>query len=78
MLECQPVRDVLYLRNGGGEIEVEVVRLRGIVMSLRDLRGRRRFCCLALAPLGPHSRNMPRAPWWSWGRGLFLTGEVPL
>ena len=30
------------------------------------------------APLAPYSRNMPRALWWSWGRRLFLTIEVPL
>ena len=30
------------------------------------------------APLGPHSRTMPMAPWWSQGRGLFLTSEVLL
>ena len=30
------------------------------------------------APLGPYSRNMPRALWWSWGGGLFLISEVPL
>jgi len=30
------------------------------------------------APLGPYSRNMPRALWWSWGGGLFLMSEVPL
>ena len=29
------------------------------------------------APLGPYSRNMPRALWWSQ-RGLFLMSEVPL
>jgi len=29
-------------------------------------------------PLGPYSRNMPRAPWWSWEAGLFLMSEVPL
>ena len=30
------------------------------------------------APLGPYSRNMRRALWWSWGEGLFLMSEVPL
>jgi len=24
------------------------------------------------APLGPYSRTMPRALWWSLGRGVFL------
>ena len=28
--------------------------------------------------LGPNSRNMPRALWWSWEEGLFLISEVPL
>jgi len=31
-----------------------------------------------IAPLGPFSRNMPRAIWWSQGGGLFLMREVPL
>ena len=30
------------------------------------------------APLGPYSRTMPRALWWSLGGGLFLMSEVPL
>jgi len=30
------------------------------------------------APLGPYSRTMPRALWWSEGGGLFLMSEVPL
>jgi len=30
------------------------------------------------APLGPFSRTMSRALWWSWGGGLFLMSEVPL
>ena len=30
------------------------------------------------APLGPYSRSMPRAPWWSYGGGLFLMSVVPL
>ena len=30
------------------------------------------------APLGPHSRTMPRALWCSWGGVLFLMSEVPL
>ena len=30
------------------------------------------------APLGPQSRIMPIALWWSWGVGLFLVNEVPL
>ena len=30
------------------------------------------------APLGPYSRNMPRALWWSYGVGLFLMSEVSL
>ena len=30
------------------------------------------------APLGPYSRTMPRALWWSEGGGLFLMIEVPL
>ena len=29
-------------------------------------------------PLGPYSRTMPRALWWSWGGGVFLMNEVPL
>ena len=29
-------------------------------------------------PLGSYSRHMPRAPCCSWGRGRFLTSEVPL
>ena len=28
------------------------------------------------APLGPYSRNVPRALWWSWGGGLFLMSEL--
>ena len=31
-----------------------------------------------ITPLGPYSRAMPRALWWSWGGGLFLISEVPL
>ena len=27
-------------------------------------------------PLGPYSRLMPRALWWSYGGGLFLMSEV--
>jgi hypothetical protein len=30
------------------------------------------------APLGPYSRTMHRAPWWSQEGGLFLMSEVPL
>jgi hypothetical protein len=30
------------------------------------------------APLGPGSRTMPRALWWSWGGALFLMSEVTL
>jgi hypothetical protein len=30
------------------------------------------------ADLGPYSRVMPRALWWSQGGGLFLMSEVPL
>ena len=30
------------------------------------------------APLGAHSKDMPRALWWSLGGGLFLVSEVPL
>ena len=30
------------------------------------------------APLGPYSRTMPRALWWSYGGGLFPMSEVPL
>ena len=29
------------------------------------------------ADLGPYSRAMPRALWWSWGGGLFLMREKP-
>ena len=29
-------------------------------------------------PLGPYSRHMPRALWWSYGGGRFLMSEVPL
>ena len=29
-------------------------------------------------PLGPYSRTMPRALWWSYGGGLFLMSEDPL
>ena len=29
-------------------------------------------------PLGPYTRNMPWALWWSQGGGLFLISEVPL
>ena len=29
-------------------------------------------------PLGPYSRNMPRALWRPYGGGLFLMSEVPL
>ena len=29
------------------------------------------------APIGPYSRTMPRALWWSGG-GLFLMSEAPL
>jgi len=29
-------------------------------------------------PVGPYSRAMPRALWWSQGGGLFLMSEVPL
>ena len=29
-------------------------------------------------PLGPYCRTMPRALWWSQGRGLFLMSEVPM
>ena len=25
-----------------------------------------------LPPLGTYNRTMPRALWWSWGRGCFL------
>ena len=28
-------------------------------------------------PVGPYSRTMPRALWWSWGGGMFLMSEVP-
>ena len=28
--------------------------------------------------LGPYSRPMPRALWWSYGGGRFLMSEVPL
>ena len=30
------------------------------------------------APLGPYSRNVPRALWWSQGGALFLMCEVPM
>jgi len=30
------------------------------------------------APLGPYSRSMSRALWWSLGGWLFLMSEVPL
>ena len=30
------------------------------------------------APLGPYSRTMPGALWWSYGGGLFLMSEAPL
>ena len=30
------------------------------------------------ARLGPYSRNMPRALWWSWGGSRFVLSEVPL
>jgi len=30
------------------------------------------------APLGPYSREMPRALWRPYGGGLFLMSEVPL
>ena len=30
------------------------------------------------APLGPYSRNMPRALWWSWGGVLYLMRQVSL
>jgi len=30
------------------------------------------------ADLGPYSRAIPRALWWSQGGGLFLMSEVPL
>ena len=29
------------------------------------------------APLGPCSRTLHRALWWTWGKGLCLMGEVP-
>jgi len=29
-------------------------------------------------PIGPYSRPVPRALWWSWGGGPFLMSEVPL
>ena len=28
--------------------------------------------------LGPYSRTMPRALWWSYGGGLFLMSKAPL
>jgi hypothetical protein len=28
--------------------------------------------------LGPYSRTMSKAIWWSYGRGVFLMSEVPL
>ena len=28
--------------------------------------------------LGPYSRPMPRAPWWSQGGGQFLASKLPL
>ena len=28
--------------------------------------------------LGPCSRTIPRALWWSWGGGAFLVNEVPV
>ena len=30
------------------------------------------------APIGPYSRTMPRALWWSLAEVLFLRSEVPL
>ena len=30
------------------------------------------------APLGPYSRTISRAIWWSWGKGLLLMSEIPL
>ena len=39
--------------------------------SKAEEKGKRR-------PLGPYSRVMPRAIWWSYGGGLFLMSEVPL
>ena len=30
------------------------------------------------APLEPYRRTMPKALWWSQGRGLFLISKVPL
>jgi hypothetical protein len=45
----------------------------GIVSAYRDtslIRNTR--------PVGPYSRLMPMALWWSQGRGLFLMSEVPL
>ena len=28
--------------------------------------------------LGPYDRLMPRALWWSYGKGVFVMSEVPL
>jgi hypothetical protein len=43
---------------------------------MRALRGTSliRNCFL----LGPYSKPMPRAPWWSYGKGQFLMSKVPL
>ena len=50
--------------------------LKSITLKARPYRGT--SLIRNSAPLGPYSRNMPRALWWSYGGGLFLMSEVPL
>ena len=47
---------------------------------MRNLAGEYRGTSLMRnsAPLGPYSRTMRRALWWSEGGVLFLMSEVPL
>ena len=59
-----PVQDPLLTHSAG--VVLLLLKYRGISL----IRNR--------PPLGPYSRNMPRAIRWSKGGGLFLLSEVPL
>ena len=61
----------LYISSAGGERPfLPLTRERNLVYrSTSFVRNRR--------PLGPYSRNMPRALWWSLGVGVFLSATHP-
>ena len=71
-------------RDQGGELRGQVVGLRAdLGVGPLDLAHKKQRPIRNRVPVshkkqGPYCRPMPRAIWWSLGRGLFLMSEVPL